>query len=225
MSPQTAQLLVQEIIPRIRNSVSNSVPFVGADDHGELVQDGLTLAATLLTSAEARGKKVSAGNISYYVMKLLRQGRRSTGQSATDVMSPGTQITGRSRVTSLDAPLNCEVDGEETLCLHDALAAKTEDPAVAATRRLDWDTLLSFLDTMAREVLRCMLQGEDLTTLVPKLRRSRSSLQGDKMRLARLVREHLGEDVLRQVQEQPRWRDCVHASRERSACRYARQPA
>jgi hypothetical protein len=45
------------------------------------------------------------------------------------------------------------------------------------------------------------------------------------MRLARLVREHLGEDVLRQVQEQPRWRDSVHASRERSACRYERQPA
>jgi len=224
MSPKTAEVLVQEIIPRIRSSVSNSVPFVGAEDHGELVQDGIAIAATLLISAEARGKKVSAGNISYYATKLLRQGRRSTGQSTTDVMSPGSQITGRCRVESLDQPIAGETDGDD-MCLHDALAAKTEDPAVTATRRLDWDTLLSFLDAMAREVLRCLMQDQDLTTLVPKLKRSRSSLQDDKMRLARLVREHLGEDVLRQVQEQPRWRDCVHASRERSACRYERQPA
>jgi hypothetical protein len=41
---------------------------------------------------------------------------------------------------------------------------------------------------------------------------SRSSLQQDKQRLARLVREHLGPDILHQVQEQPRWRDNVQAS-------------
>jgi len=37
--------------------------------------------------------------------------------------------------------------------------------------------------------LGCLLQGQDLTTLVPKLRRSRSALQNDKDRLAQLVRE------------------------------------
>jgi hypothetical protein len=41
---------------------------------------------------------------------------------------------------------------------------------------------------------------------------SRSSLQQDKQRLARLVREHLGPDILHQVREQPRWRDIVQAS-------------
>ncbi len=74
-----------------------------------------------------------------------------------------------------------------------------------------------------REVLRCLMEGEDLTTLVPKLRRSRSSLQHDKERLARLVCEHLGQDILLQVQTQPRWMDNVAASREKLACRHKRR--
>ena len=67
-------------------------------------------------------------------------------------------------------------------------------------------------------------RGEDLTTLVPQLRRCRSSLQTDKMRLAALVKHHLGEDILHQVQEQPRWKDNIQASREMMACRYERRP-
>ncbi len=47
---------------------------VGADDIGELVQDGIAIAATLLASAEARGKQVSAGNVSYYASGLVRSG-------------------------------------------------------------------------------------------------------------------------------------------------------
>jgi hypothetical protein len=217
-------MLVHDIAPRIRYSVSNSVPQVGADDIGELVQDGIAIAAALLTSAERRGKKVSAGNISYYAAKLVRQGRRSTGQSKTDVMSPGTQIAARCRVVSLEEPVAGEAEGDD-MCLHDVLAAHSADPSVEAAKRLDWDTLLSFLDAMAREVLRCLMQDQDLTTLVPKLKRSRSSLQQDKQRLARLVREHLGPDILHQVQEQPRWRANVQANRDRLACRYERLPA
>jgi hypothetical protein len=224
MSPKAAEMLVHDIAPRIRRSVANSVSQVGADDIGELEQDGIAIAAALLASAERRGKKVSAGNVNYYAMRLLRQGRRSTGQSTTDVMSPGTQITGRSRLTSMEEPVAGEAEGDD-MCLHDVLAAKTEDPATAATRRLDWAPLVASLDGPVREVLLCLVDAGELTTLVRKLRRSRSSLQTDKKRLAGLVREHLGNDILRQVQEQPRWRDDVQAGRERSACRYERLPA
>jgi hypothetical protein len=224
MSPQAGEMLVHDIAPRIRRSVANAAPQVGADDIRELAQDGIAIAAALLASAEARGKKVSAGNVNYYATRLLRQGRRSTGESRTDVMSPGTQITGRCRVVSMEEPVAGEAEGDD-LCLHDVLAARSVDPAVGAAKRLDWDTLLSFLDAMAREVLRCLMQDQELTTLVAKLKRSRSSLQGDKMRLAKLVRQHLGPDILQQVQEQPHWRDSVQASRERLACRYERLPA
>jgi hypothetical protein len=198
---------------------------VGCEDTEELIQDATAIAAKILDSVEARQRAATPGNIAYYATKLTRQGRRSTGQRQNDPLDPLTQLSGRCRLVSLDAPLTSETDGEEIMCLHDSLAAKTEGPAMTAARRLDWDTLLSFLNARAREVLRCLTQGKDLTSLVPKLKRRRSSLQTDKMRLARLVREHLGEDVLARVQEQPRWRDSLEASRARVACRYERRPA
>ena len=73
--------------------------------------------------------------------------------------------------------------------------------------------------------LHCLMAGEDLTTLVPKLKRSRSSLQNDKERLARLALEHLGADILTEVQRSPQWRDSIVAGREKRACRFARSLA
>jgi predicted trehalose synthase len=140
-------------------------------------------------------------------------------------MHPGTQIHGRSSLVSLDAPLTSEAGGEDIMCLHEALASRSEDPSMAATRRLDWASLVDSLDGNAREVLGCLVIGEDLTSLKPKLCRSRSAIQTDKERLARMVREYLGTDILVQVQEQPRWKDNVETSRAKLACRYERQPA
>ncbi|MCX6922617.1 MAG: hypothetical protein NT154_05290 [Verrucomicrobia bacterium] len=224
MSPQAGELLCTEIVPRIRSLAPGFTP-IGADDREEQAQDAIAMAAELLISADRRGKKPSASNLSYYALKLVKQGRRSTGQSTTDAMSPGTQIAGRSSLVSLEQPLNGAWESEEPTCLHDMLAARTEDPSLAASRRLDWAPLVTALDGPIAEVLRCLIEGEDLTTLVPKLKRSRSALQFDKQRLAHLVREHLGEDVLARVQDQPRWRDNIDASRERAACRYERQAA
>jgi hypothetical protein len=225
MSPTTEELLIQEVAPRIRNSVANSVPQVGTDDIGELVQDGIAIAAALLSSADARGKQISAGNVSYFAVKLVRQGRRSTGQSRTDVMHPLTQISGRCKVTSLDAPIAEETESDDTLSLHDVLATDSADPSQEAAKRLDWEPLLAALDATTRAVLLCLVAGVELTTLVPKLKRSRSAIQSDKHRLARLVSDHLGDDILRQVQELPRWVINITANRERLACRVERQIA
>jgi hypothetical protein len=57
------------------------------------------------------------------------------------------------------------------------------------------------------------------------LKRSLSALCADKRRLARLVSEHFGPDILLQVQEQPRWRDNVIASQEKATSRQQRQSA
>ena len=225
MSPEHEQMLVQEIAPRIRSSLANSVPQVGADDTAELTQDGIALAVALLSSAEARGKSVSADNFAFYATWLVRQGRRSGGQSTTDVLSPRTQITGRCRVESLDQPIAGEAEGDDHLSLHDVLADHSADPGQEAAKRLDWKPLVASLDATARQVLHCLMAGEDLTTLVPKLKRNRSSLQLDKMRLARRAIEHLGADILTEVHRSPRWRDSLVAGREKMACRYARSLA
>src|SRR5260370_5875378 len=105
MSPQAGELLVQEIAPRIRSSLSHCVSQVGPEDIDELVQDAIATAAKLLHSVETRAKKVTAGNISYYAGRLTREGRRSTGFKKTHPLHPGTQIAARFRVGSLRQPI------------------------------------------------------------------------------------------------------------------------
>ncbi|MCX6923769.1 MAG: hypothetical protein NT154_11260 [Verrucomicrobia bacterium] len=223
MSPQAGELLCTEIVPRIRSLAPGFTP-IGAEDREELTAEAVGIAASLLASTEARGKQATPGNIAFFAIKLVRQGRRSGGQSTTDVMSARTRMVARCRVESLDQPIAGEAAGDD-MCLHDVLAAGSLDPSQEAAKRLDWAPLVTALDGPIAEVLRCLIEGQDLTTLVPKLKRSRSALQFDKQRLAHLVREHLGEDVLARVQDQPRWRNNIDASRERAACRYERQAA
>ncbi len=224
MSPQAGELLVQEIVPRIR-SLAHSLTPIGCEDREELAHDAAAIAAKLLLSTQARGKKVTPGNIAYYAVGLVRQGRRSTGLSTTGAMHPATQLKGRSSLVSLDAPCNSEGESDGPGCLHECLAAQSDDPSMAAGRHLDWERLRSSLDARAQAVLLCLVQGEDLISLVPMLKRSLSALVSDKRRLARLVREQLGSDILVRVQEQPRWRSTVLASREKAARRYERQAA
>ena len=124
---------------------------------------------------------------------------------------------------SLDEPAAGEEGSEEALTLGEMLAGRADDPAMAASRRLDWDSLVAKLDRVTRAILRALADGQELTLLVPALGWSRSTLQTQ--RLARLIRECLGQDILRQVQELPGWHDGVHACREKAACRWERQMA
>jgi hypothetical protein len=221
MSPQAGFVLQEEVVPRLKSSRQSFNP-VGAEDPEELIADATCIAAGMLRSAERRGKKVTPGNVAHYAICTTRQGRRSGAYKKNDAMHPATQLSGRSRLVSLEEPLGGESDTEDMLCLHDTLAAPTEDPGMEAARRLDWQQFIQQLDHVAREILRAMASGTDLTKLVPKLRRSRSALQSDKVRLGKLIRECLGEDILRQVQQVPAWMDDIVAWRERSACRLER---
>jgi hypothetical protein len=107
MSPQAGWLLVNEIVPRLKSSISTSVRPVGCEDLEELVQDGTAIAATMLHSAETQGKQVSHGNIAYYAVQTLKSGRRSTGAHKADPLHAAAQLSGRSRMHSLGEPVVC----------------------------------------------------------------------------------------------------------------------
>ena len=102
------------------------------------------------------------------------------------------------------------------------MPACDDDPATQACRRLDWNELVKQLDEIARAVLMCLATCQELTCLVKRFRKSRSMIQNHKDRLACLVKEHLGDDILRQVQEQPGWHNDMRVTREKLACRWER---
>ena len=224
MSPEHEQMLVQEIAPRIRGSLSHAAQ-VGADDPAELAQDGIAIAAALLASAEARGKKVSAGNVAFYATRLLRQGRRSGGQSTTDVLSPRTQITGRCRVESLDQPIAAGEAEGDNLCLHDVLAAGSADPSQEAAKRLDWEAFIATLDELARTILQCLADERPLLEVAHAAGVSRSTIQTYKDRLTTAVQAFMGPELMQDLQRPPQWRINLRAAREKMACRYARSRA
>ena len=126
MSPQAGWLLVNEIVPRLKSSISTSVRPMGCEDLEELVQDGTAIAATMLHSAETQGKQVSPGNIAYYAVQHLKSGRRSTGCHKADPLHAAAQLSGRSRMHSLDEPAANEEGNEEALTLGDMLAGRAD---------------------------------------------------------------------------------------------------
>ncbi len=223
MNSDTATRLLLEVVPRLRAAISKSVPMVGPDDPDELVQDGLAIALGLLHSAHRAGKKVTAGNIAHYTILALRSGRRSTGFRKNDVLHPAAQLSGHAKVRSMDEPLSESEHGEEPLTLHDCLAAHGDDPTMAAARRVDWDSVLDSLDRTAKAILTALVEGRELTLLVSRLKRSRTSLQNDKVRLGRTIQACLGKDVLVQAQARATWRNTLDAVQERFACRVERR--
>ena len=93
MSPMLDEMLVHDVVPRLRKTV-RSVPKVGHEDDEEIVQDATLMAARMMDSAEKAGKKFTGGTMAYYATKAARSGRRSYYTGRSDVMSPGCQLDG-----------------------------------------------------------------------------------------------------------------------------------
>ena len=76
MSPNTGNLLLNEVAPRLHTTVRHQVPAVGSEDTEELTQDAIALAARLLHQAEANGKSDTPGE--YWGFRIrLRNGREA----------------------------------------------------------------------------------------------------------------------------------------------------
>lgn len=221
MSPHAGITLVNEVVPRLRHTIPRSIPPVGAEDPGELLQDATVMAACLLHNSEAKGKTVPPGNIAYYAMLHTRSGRRFNYSGRSDVMGSRTQLTGHSRVSAMEDPIGEESDGP--LTLGDVLAIEAEDPAETAARNLDWQAFVATLDEQALAVLRCMAGEIRLQELATHHGLSRSTVQAWRNRLTALVRAFMGADVLVQLQRVPGWQENLRVVREQMACRMERR--
>ena len=216
--------MVNEVAPRIRSSLLG-VHGIGSEDPAELKQDAVAMAAGLLESIEARGKKVTPGNVAYFAVKQIRQGRRSTGFFRSDAYHPAAQVSGRSRVISLEEPVRCEEGSEEPMVLGDVLASDAEDRAATSARNLDWQAFIATLDELARAILQSLADERPLLEVANAVGMSRSTIQGHKHRLSAAVEAFMGPDLLQNLRRAPQWRINIRAVREKLACRFERQAA
>jgi hypothetical protein len=214
---------VNEIVPRLRFAVPRVAHCVGAEDPEELIGDATLHAARILHSAEARNKSVSTSSVAYYAIEHTRSGRRSCGNSASDVHGAATQLRGRSRLDSLEQVVASKEEcGGEIWGLHDVMSNDAEDPSVQAGRNLDWHTLMGSLSERERAVINCIVEGGSLRDVAKSFRVCDSTMQGDKRKLAVKIQDFMGVDILIEVRRSPRWKDDLMSSRERLACKHLR---
>jgi hypothetical protein len=220
-------VLVFEIVPRLRNIIRTpgAVRGMPSEDQEELLAEATAIAARLLSQAEANGKTVTAGNVAYFAVLTLKSGRRFNSSGSTDAMAPGTQIRGRSRVSSMEEPIAGDQEDGTEQTLGDLLASEGADPAETAARNLDWKAFIATLDEKSLAVLRHIADETRLQELATAMRVSRSTVQSWRNKLTDLLREFMGVDVLRLVEAKPAWRDGLHAVRERMECRVERRAA
>ena len=161
MSPRAGFILQDQIIPRLRSAIPQVVHCVGSEDHNELIQDSIAMAAKMLHNTEQAGKKVTPGNIAYYTIQHLKSGRRSTGSSTVDVYGSGTQLNGKTRLNSLEEVVaSNEENGSEIFELHDVLSRDEEDPGTKAARTNGLAAFMAGLSARDQAIIEFLIEGK-----------------------------------------------------------------
>ena len=225
MSPMMDEMLVREVVPRLR-SAARTIPKIGSEDDEEVIQDATLMAARMMDSAEKSGQKFTAGNMAYYTAKAARSGRRSYYTGRSDVFSPGCQIDGRARHESLDLEIAFETGEPGTL--HDVVTPfgtddRECDPAEEAARNLDWETFLAAHPPRHRTAILVLVDGGTMREAGKLCGLKDSAAANLKRRIANDLIEFFGEDVIRRLLDgkRPGWESDLRQSRERHLCHVA----
>jgi hypothetical protein len=206
MSPQAGQMLVDQIVPRIRATVPKSVQSFGGEDAEELIQDAIAVAAQMLHQVEASGKNATAGNIAYYALLHLKAGRRSQSGTRTDVMAPATQLDRRCALSSLEAEVGYDPELDEPITLDGLLSTDKDDPATVAARDLDWGGFISSRDYRYGVLLRGMAEGRTVRECAADCGEDRWSVYHLQRRMNAELRAYFGPDALADAGRLPPWK-------------------
>ena len=219
MSPMMDEMLVNEVVPRLRN-VARTIPKVGHEDDEEIIQDCTLQAARMMDSAEKAGHPITAGNASYFAAKAARSGRRSYYTGRSDVMSPGCQIDGKAKHEWLDQEVEMEFGDIGTL--HDVIAShpyigQEPDPAEEAARNLDWESFLALHPPRHRTAILVLVSGGTMREAGKRCGLKDSGALVLKRRIAADLIAFFGEDVIRRLLDgaRPGWEFDLRTVRER----------
>ena len=222
MSPMLNEMLVKEVVPRLRNA-ARSIPKIGCEDDEEIVQDATLMAAKMMDSAEKSGRTFTAGNISYYTERAARSGRRSYYSGRSDVYSPGCQIDGHAIHEHLDDDVEFESGDFGTL--HDIISpfdpnSHEADPAEEAGRNLDWQAFVASHSPRHRIAILVLVDGGTMREAGKRCGLKDSAALVLKRRIAADLIEFFGEDVIRRLIDgmRPGWESDLRMTRERHLC-------
>lgn len=222
MSPMMEEMLVREVVPRLRKAAP-SIPKVGHEDDEEIAQDATLMAARMMDSAEKSGRMITAGNAAYYATRAARSGRRSYYSGRSDVLSPGCQLDGKARHDWLDDEL--ELETGESGSLHDLIAPADyhgceSDPAEEAARNLDWERFLATHSSRHRIAILVLVKGGTMRDAGKRCGLKDSAALILKRRIASDLIEFFGEEILHCLIDgtRPGWVSDLRMSRERHLC-------
>jgi len=226
MSPMMGEMLVTQVVPRLRAAAS-SIPKVGHEDDEEIVQDATLMAARMMDSAEKSGQPFTAGNIAYYAARAARSGRRSYYTGRSDAMSPGCQIDGNARHDPLDGDI--VFDCGEPGSMHDVVsgyAGHESDPAEEAARNLDWETFLATHPPRHRVAILVLVKGGTMREAGRRCGLGDASASNLKRRIAADLIGFFGPDIIRRLLDgiRPGWESDLRMSRERHLCHATQRP-
>ena len=225
MSPETAWILQEEVVPRLHSAIPKSVLCVGAEDAEELVQEGITMASKMIDRLEHQGKlgTVTPRNIAYYTIQHLKSGRRSAGSSQVDVYGSSTQLNGSSRLHSLNEVVGLGECGDEVWELQDVISTDHEDPAVKACRNLDWQTFITCLNHNEKLLVECLVNGLGIREASELAKVSYWTMRDCKETVAVKLLDFMGVDILKDITKQPHWKIGLDCERAMMACRADRR--
>ncbi len=204
--------LLNNIMPLIAGAIGRGcVKPVGAEDREELTADGCAIAARMLDSAERKGMEINPRSVAHYTLQSLKSGRRAGSAGRQDVMSSAATLDGGVKITSLDAPLEFDDDGDD-VNLHDLLAGHGEDVDTAVARRLDWYDVEARLDPRRRQVLRETVEGYGPKELGEKLGVSAPRVVGLRQSCAAAVEQAWGVQGLPDTTSTSVWRSGLRAT-------------
>ena len=222
MSPMLGEMLVHEVVPRLR-SVAHSIPQIGSEDQEEIVQDTTLVAARMMDSAEKSGRKFTAGNVAYYAARAARSGRRSYYSGRSDVMSTGCQIDGLARHESLDAEIVFDVGEPGTL--HDVVTPfgcddREIDPSEEAARNIDWEEFLASHPPRHRLAIMVLVGGGTMREAGKRCGLKDSAALNLRRRIANDLIQFFGLDIIRRLLDgmRPGWESDLRQTRERHLC-------